>query len=68
MQVFSMALAVKLNKRVLKPGESTKMKITVLAQNLPRVKGSPRVLMITNDPNQPMITIRVKARLKSSDK
>lgn len=44
------------------------MKITVLAQNLPRVKGSPRVLMITNDPNQPMITIRVKARLKSSDK
>ena len=68
MQVFSMALAVKLKKRVLKPGESTKMKITVLAQNLHRVKGTPRVLMITDDPNQPMITIRVKARLKSSEK
>lgn len=68
MQVFSMALAVKLKKRVLKPGESTKMKITVLAQNLHRVKGTPRVLMITDDPNQPMITIHVKARLKSSEK
>ena len=68
MQVFSMALAVKLNKRELKPGESTKMKITVLTHNLSRVKGTPRVLMITNDPTHPMITIRVKARLKSSDK
>lgn len=68
MQVFSMALAVKLKKRILKPGETTKMKITVLSQNLHRVKGTPRVLMITDDPNQPMITIRVKARLKSSEK
>ena len=61
MQVFSMALAVKLKKRVLAPGESTKMKITVLAKNLGRTKGAPRVLMITNDPKQPMVTIRVKA-------
>lgn len=61
MQVFSMALAVKLKKRILAPGESTKMKITVLAKNLGRTKGAPRVLMITNDPKQPMVTIRVKA-------
>ena len=36
MQVNSIALGVSLKKTVLKPGESTKMKITVLAENLPR--------------------------------
>ena len=54
MQVFSIALAVKLKKHTLKPGESTKLKVTVLAENLPRVKGTPRILMITNDPQHPM--------------
>ena len=63
MQVNSIALAVSLKKTVLKPGESTKMKITVLAENLSRVKGTPRVLMITNDPAKPSVTIRVKAKL-----
>lgn len=63
MQVFNIALEVKLKKTVLKPGESTKMKITVLAENLPRVKGIPRVLMITNDPAKPSVTVRVKAKL-----
>lgn len=68
MQVFSIALGVNLKKRTLKPGESTKMKVTVLAANLPRVKGTPRILMITNDPQHPMVTIRVKAQLKSNEK
>lgn len=64
LQVFNIALAVTLKKTVLKPGESTKMRITVLSDNLSRVKGMPRVLMITNDPNRPTVTIRVKATLK----
>ncbi len=64
MQVFNIALAVNLKKTVLKPGESAKMKITVLTENLPRVKGVPRVLMITNDPQQPSVVIRVKASVK----
>lgn len=63
MQVNSIALAVSLKKTVLMPGESTKLKITVLAENLSRVKGTPRVLMITNDPAKPSVTIRVKAKL-----
>lgn len=62
MQVFNIALAVNLKKTVLKPGESAKLKITVLGENLSRVKGTPRVLMITNDPNKPSVTIRVKAK------
>ena len=63
MQVFSMALGVKLKKRILKPGETTKMKITVMAKNIGRTKGTPRILMMTNDPHHPMITFRVKASL-----
>lgn len=65
MQVNSIALGVSLKKTVLKPGESTKMKITVLAENLSRVKGTPRVLMITNDPAKPSVTVRVKAKLNN---
>ncbi len=63
MQVFSMALEVKLKKHILKPGETTKMKITVLAKNIGRTKASPRILMITNDPQHPMVTVRVKASI-----
>lgn len=64
MQVFNIALGVKLKKTELKAGESTKMKITVLGENLPSVKGIPRVLMITNDPANPSVTIRVKVKLQ----
>lgn len=61
MQVFSMALGVKLKKHILKPGETTKMKITVMAKNVGRTKGTPRILMITNDPINPMVTVKLKA-------
>jgi len=53
-----------LKKRVLKPGASTKLKITAFGQNLKKVKGTPRVLMITNDPNNPKIIIKVKVTSK----
>ena len=64
LQVFNSALGVRLKKRVLKPGASTKLKITAFGQNLKKVKGTPRVLMITNDPNNPKIIIKVKVTSK----
>ena len=64
LQVFNSALGVQLKKRVLKPGASTKLKITAFGQNLKKVKGTPRVLMITNDPNNPKIIIKVKVTSK----
>ncbi len=64
MQVFGIALMVNLKKSILKPGEKTKMKVTVLAENLPRLKKEQRILMITNDPMQPKIDIYVKASIK----
>lgn len=64
LQVFNSALGVHLKKRVLKPGTSTKMKITAYGKHLKRVKGTPRVLMITNDPNCPKVIIKVNVTAK----
>ena len=64
LQVFNSALGVHLKKRVLKPGTSTKLKITAYGKNLKRVKGTPRVLMITNDPNCPKVIIKVNVTTK----
>ncbi len=64
LQVFNSALGVQLKKRVLKPGTATKLKITAFGKNLAKVKGEPRVLMITNDPKQPKIIIKVNVTSK----
>ena len=64
LQVFNSALGVQLKKRVIKPGASTKMKITAYGKYLKKVKGAPRVLMITNDPNCPKIILRVNVTAK----
>lgn len=64
LQVFNSVLGVHLRKHVLKPGASTKLKITAFGKNLKRVKGTPRVLMITNDPNCPKVIIKVNVTAK----
>lgn len=64
LQVFNPALGVQLKKRVLKPGAQTKMKITAYGKYLKKVKGTPRVLMITNDPNRPKIIVKVNVTAK----
>ncbi|EJX04551.1 secreted protein containing DUF1573 [gut metagenome] len=64
LQVFNSALGVRLKKRVLRPGASTKMKITVFGHYLNKVKSTPRVLMITNDPNQPKAVVKVHVTSK----
>lgn len=58
MQMFNIGMQVTLNKSHLKPGESAKLKVTVIASELAKVK-NPRVLMITNDPNQAKVVIRI---------
>lgn len=59
-QVFNPILSVSLKKRSLQPGESTKLKITANAQYLEKAKGTPRVLMITNDPSHPKTVIKAQ--------
>ena len=55
-------MSVKLNKSKLKAGEQAKMKITVNKKQLRSARSKPRVLMITNDPKQPKVVIKVKTK------
>lgn len=64
LQVFDPSLGVQLKKRVLKPGASTKMKITVFGKYLKNLKATPRVLMITNDPKRQKIIVKVNVAAK----
>lgn len=62
MQMFTPGLQVTLPKRVLKPSESTKMKITGIASQLKNVRTRPRILMITNDADMQKVVIEVKLK------
>lgn len=60
LQVFNTSLRVFLRKTSLEPGESTKLKVTVYKRNTGNKKHHMRILMITNDPNHPKVTVNVK--------
>lgn len=62
LQLFTSGVKVTLPKRTLQPGESTKLKVTANREELKRVKGRPRVLMITNDPARPKVAIEIKTQ------
>lgn len=60
MQVFTSGIQVSLAKSKIQPGETTKLKVTAIVEDLKksRVK-RPRILMITNDPTMPKVTINI---------
>lgn len=62
LQLFTGGLQVSLGQSRLKPGESTKLKITAIRDDLKKVRTRPRILMITNDPDQPKVTITINAK------
>ena len=62
MQMFTTGMSVKLNKAKIAPGEQAKLKITVSKKQLRSARSKPRVLMITNDPNQPKVVVKVKVK------
>lgn len=59
LQMFTAGLKVQLPKRELRPGESTKLKITGIQRELKRARTKPRVLMITNDPDKAKVVINI---------
>ena len=63
MQMFTMGLQVNLKKSKIEPGETVKMKVTAVAAELKksRVK-TPRILMITNDPDQAKVVVKIKVQ------
>lgn len=62
LQMLTAGLEVSLAKTELKPGESTRLKITAEAEGLKNVKQQPRILMITNDPDNAKVVINVNAK------
>lgn len=61
-QVFGKSLSVHLKNRTLKPGKSTRMRISLQPEMLSKDKSRPRVLIISNDPAHPKEIIEVKTK------
>jgi hypothetical protein len=59
LQMFTAGLEVSLNKTKIEPGEKAKLKVTVVAEKLKNARSKPRVLMITNDPENTKVVINI---------
>lgn len=57
LQMFTPGLRISLDKSRLSPAEYAKLKITAIRSELQKVRTRPRILMITNDPAKPKVTI-----------
>lgn len=62
LQVFNSALGVDLKAAVIPPGGKTKLKVTLNKKDLQK-KRHLRILMITNDPENPKVTININTSL-----
>ena len=60
MQMYTSGLKVTLDSREIAPGQVTTLKVTGFAEELAKVKGRPRILMITNDPDHAKVVINIK--------
>lgn len=58
-QVFHNALNVSLGHKVLKPGQITKLKVEVSRQALMNGKGQPRILLVSDDPLNPVSYVNI---------
>lgn len=59
LQMFTGGLKISLSKRELQPGETAKLKVTAQRSELLKVRTRPRVLMITNDPDNAKVVIPI---------
>ena len=57
-------MSVKLNKTKIKPGEQAKLKVTLNKKQLRNARSKPRVLIITNDPKQPKVVVKMKLKTR----
>ena len=61
-QMFTKGLKLTLNKKELKPGEQAKMKVVGDCDYLRKSRTKPRILMITNDPDQSKVVININVK------
>ena len=63
MQMFTMGLQVQLKKSKIQPGETVKMKVTVVKPDLKKSRAkNPRILMITNDPDNAKVVVKIHVK------
>ena len=63
MQMFTMGLQVQLKKSKIEPGETVKMKVTVVNPDLKKSRAkNPRILMITNDPDNAKVVVKIHVK------
>lgn len=62
LQVFHPAVGVSLKKAMLQPGESTRLRVTIVKKSIGKHRRHLRLLMITNDPMHPKVEINIKAK------
>lgn len=65
LQLFDPAIGAELKKDIIKPGDKTRLRITVDKDKLHKKK-RPRILMITNDPEQPKVIIDIVVKSSNS--
>ena len=61
-QMYTRGLSLSLSKSKLQPGERAKMKITAVADDIRKARNKPRVLMITNDPENAKVIIDIQVK------
>lgn len=62
LQMFTGGLRVSLNKSKLAPGETARLKVTAMRDEMLKLRRRPRILMITNDPNHGKVVIEVRIK------
>ena len=60
--MFTEGLAVSLSNKKIAPGETARLKVTAMASLLRKVRSQPRILMITNDPDNAKVVITVRVQ------
>lgn len=59
LQMFTTGLDVSLSDTQIEPGQTAKLKVTAYAKALRSARSKPRILMITNDPDQTKLILNV---------
>jgi len=62
LQMFTEGIQLSLSSKKIAPQQTAKLKVTAIAKELKHQKSKPRVLIITNDPQQPKIIIGIEAK------
>ena len=60
LQVYGRNLGISLSNRVIQPGKTAKLKVTLQRDLIRKMKHQPRILLITNDPKYPKCVINAK--------